>query len=116
MGLNRVLAHKKLLRDLAVAQALGYQFKDLKLTASDREVLSFSLVRSVLPAATGNSLTTIVCRLPVPLRPSQMPKTAKVAAIRPTVDCDRIFDYQKPILRPLERGHENPTARGRNTH
>ena len=44
MGLNRVLAHKKLLRDLAVAQASGYQFKDLKLTTSDMEVLSFSLV------------------------------------------------------------------------
>ena len=45
MGPNRILAHKKLLGDLAVAQALGYQFKNLKLTASDMEVLSFSFVR-----------------------------------------------------------------------
>ena len=45
MGLNRVLAHKKLLGDLAVAQAFCYQFKDLKLTASDMKVLTFSFVR-----------------------------------------------------------------------
>ena len=45
MGLNRALAHKKLRGDLAVAQSTGYQFKDLQLTASQLEILSFSFVR-----------------------------------------------------------------------
>ena len=45
MGLNRVLAHKELLGDLSVAQALGYQPKDLKLAAGDMEILSLSLIQ-----------------------------------------------------------------------
>jgi hypothetical protein len=45
MGLHRALAHKKFLGDLAVAQAPCDQFKDLKLTASDMEVFTFSFVR-----------------------------------------------------------------------
>jgi hypothetical protein len=45
MGLDGVLAHIKLPGDLAVAHVLGYQFKDLQLTARDAEILSFSLVR-----------------------------------------------------------------------
>ena len=40
MGLNRVLAHKKLLGDLAVDQSTRYQLNDLKLAASDMEILS----------------------------------------------------------------------------
>ena len=61
MGLHRVLAHKKLLGDFAVAQALGYEFKDLKLAVSDLQVLSFSLVRDERsPGSDGTSFPTIV--------------------------------------------------------
>ena len=42
---DRVLAYTQLFSDLAVAHALGYQFKDVKLAARDAEVLSFFLVR-----------------------------------------------------------------------
>ena len=40
MGLHRALAHKKLFGDFAVAQALGDQFQDLKLTARDVKVFT----------------------------------------------------------------------------
>ena len=52
----------------------------LKLTGTKQRVV----VKEVLaPAGTGISFTTIVWRFPVSLRPSQMPRTAKVAAISP---------------------------------
>ena len=46
MGLDRVLAHIQLLGDLAVAHALGDQFKNVKLAARDAELLSFPPVRN----------------------------------------------------------------------
>jgi hypothetical protein len=84
MGLDRVLAHIKLPGDLAVAHALGYQFKDLKLAARDAEVLSFSLVRDErFPGRDRDFLHSDIGRVPVSLRPSQIPRPAKVAAVSP---------------------------------
>src|SRR5258707_8088071 len=45
MRLDRVLAHKKLPRDFAVAHPFRDQFKDLKLAPRDAQVLSFLVVR-----------------------------------------------------------------------
>jgi hypothetical protein len=45
MGFDRVLAHEKLLGDLAVAHASRDEFENLKLGRRDAEVRSFLLVR-----------------------------------------------------------------------
>src|SRR5208337_2032241 len=108
MSLHRVLAHKKLLGDFAVAQALGYEFKDLKLTASDMEVLSFSFVRD--ERSPGRDLLHNNC-LPFSCWLEAKPdaKTGEGRRDQSAVDFDRMFDYQKPILGPPEQCNQDST-------
>src|SRR5580698_11469478 len=110
MGLNRVLAHKELLRDLAVAQPLGYQFKDLKLSAGDMEVLSFSLVRDERLPGRDTDLPYHKRLLPSgQLEAKPDAQGGKGRGDQSAVDFDRMFDYQELILRPLERGDQDST-------
>src|SRR5258707_14425356 len=87
MGLDRVLAHKKFSRDLAVAHALRYQFEYLKLPSRDAQVLSLSLVWDEPFAARDRHF--LHNHLPS-LRPNQIPRTAKIAATSPpyiSIEC-----------------------------
>ena len=110
VGLHRALAHKKLLGDFAVAQALGDQFKDLKLTASDMEVLTFSFVRDErslgrygdLPH---NDCLAFCCQLEA--KPDA--KNGKGRGDQSAVDFDGMFDDQELILGPLEQSNQDST-------
>jgi hypothetical protein len=110
MGLDRVFAHKKLFGNLAVAQALGYQFKNLKLAAGDMEILSFSFVGDEPFPGGGRHLPHNNC-LPFSGQLEAKPdaKNGKGRRDQATVDFDRMFNYQKPIFCPPERGNQNPT-------
>src|SRR5215471_10159217 len=110
MGLHRTFAHEKLLGDLAVAQTAAYQFKDLKLTASDMEVLSFSFVRDERSHGGGrdlphNNSLAFCCQLEA--KPDA--KNGKGRRDQPAVNFDRMFDYQELILGPPEQGNQDST-------
>ncbi len=110
MGLHRALTHKKLPGDFAVAQALGDQFKDLKLAASDMEVLTFFFVgdeRSLgmdgdLPH---NNCLAFCCQLEA--KPDA--KNGKGRGDQSAVDFDGMLDDQELILGPLEQGNQDST-------
>src|SRR5580692_8645207 len=110
MGLDRVLTHIKLLGDLAVAHALGYQFEDLKLAARDAEVLSFFLVRNEgFASRDRHSLRNDLLFRPCQLDAEPDTKNGKDCRGQSTVDFDRMFDYQEPILSPLQHGNQDST-------
>ena len=110
MGLHRALAHKKLLGDFAVAQALGDQFKDLKLTASDMEVLTFSFVRDERSLGSDgdlphNNCLAFCCQLEA--KPDA--KNGKGRGDQSAVDFDGMFDDQELILGPPEQSNQDST-------
>src|SRR5580698_10161594 len=111
MGLDRVLTHIKLLSDLAVAHALGYQFEDLKLAAGDAEVLPFFLVRDegLFASRDRHFLHNDPLFRPCQLEAEPDTKNGKDRRGQSTVDFDRMFDYQEPILSPLQHGNQDPT-------
>src|SRR5208282_2008664 len=110
MGLNRALAHKKLLGDLAVAQSTGYEFKDLKLTASDMEVLSLSFVRDERSPGRNRDLLHNNCLLfSCQLEAEPDAKNGKGRRDQSAVDFDRMFDYQELILAPPEQCDQDST-------
>jgi hypothetical protein len=110
MGLHRALTHKKLLGDFAGAQAMGDQFKDLKLTASDMEALTFSFVgdeRSLgrdgdLPH---NNCLAFCCELKA--KPDA--KSGKGCGDQSAVDFDGMFYDQELVLGPLEQSYQDST-------
>jgi hypothetical protein len=110
MGLHRALAHKKLRGDFAVTQAMGDQFKDLKLTASDMEVLTFAFVRDErflgrdgdLPH---NNCLAFCCQLEA--EPDA--KNGKGRRDQSAVDFDGMFDDQELILGPPEKSNQDST-------
>ena len=98
MGLDRVLAHIELPGNLAVAHALGYQLKDLKLAARDAEVLSFSLVRDErFPGWDGDFLYNDPLPRSRQLEAKPDTKNGKGRRDQSTVDFQRMFDYQESI-------------------
>src|SRR5271167_2780353 len=110
MGLHRALAHKKLLGDFAVAQALGDQFKDLKLAASDMEVLTFSFVRDERSLGSDgdlphNNCLAFCCQLEA--KPDA--KNGKGRGDQSAVDFDGMFDDQELILAPPEQSNQDST-------
>jgi hypothetical protein len=110
MGLHSALAHKKLPGDFAVAQALGDQFKDLKLTASDMEVLTFSFVRDERSLGRDgdlphNNCLAFCCQLEA--KPDA--KNGKGRGDQSPIDFDGMFDDQELILGPLEQGNQDST-------
>jgi hypothetical protein len=110
MGLHRALAHKKLLGDFAVAQALGDQFKDLKLAAGDMEILSFSLVQDERSPGRDrdllhNNCLAFCCQLEA--KPDA--QNGKGRGGQSAVDFDGMFDDQEPILCPPEQGNQDST-------
>src|SRR2546425_478624 len=110
MGLDRVLAHIKLPGNLAVAHALGYQFKNLELAARDAEVLSFSLVRDEsFPGRDRHFLHNDPLPRSGQLDAKPDTKNRKGRRSQSTVDFDRMFDYQEPILSPLQHGNQDST-------
>ena len=110
MGLHRALAHKKLLGDFAIAQALGDQLKDLKLTASDMEIFTFSFVgdeRSLgrdgdLPH---NNCLAFCCQLEA--KPDA--KSGKGRGDQSAIDFDGMFDDQELLFSPPEQGNQDST-------
>jgi hypothetical protein len=86
---DRILAHRKLPGDLAVAQSLGYQFEDLKLTARNAEVLPCSLIRDDQPFGRDRDFFH---RRPLPgssqLEPEPDTKNSKSRRGQSTVDFD----------------------------
>jgi hypothetical protein len=110
MGLHRALADKKLLGDFAVAQALGDQFKDLKLTASDMQVRAFCFVRDERSLGKDgdfphNNCLAFCCELEA--KPDA--KNGKGRGDESAVDFDGMFNYQELILGPLEQGNQDST-------
>jgi hypothetical protein len=109
MCLHRTLAHKKLLGDFAVTQALGDQFKDLKLTASDMEVLTFSFVKDERPLGRDadlphNNCLAFCCQLKA--KPDA--KNGKGRGDQSAVDFDGMLDNQELILAPPEQSNQDP--------
>jgi len=102
VGFDCVLAHIKLSGDLAVAHALSDQFKDLKLAASDAELLSFALDRNEWLCGRHRDFLdddSLLC----PSQPDAQPdaQNGKGRRSQSAVDFDGMLDYQEPILSPL---------------
>jgi hypothetical protein len=109
VGLHRILAHKKLFGDLPVAETLGYQRKNLQFTASDVKVFSFLLVGDEPVSADDRHFLYNNC-LPFACYFETKPdaEDGKGCRDQPAVDFDRVFDYEKPVLRPFEDGNQDP--------
>jgi hypothetical protein len=89
---------------------LGYQFKDLDLAARDAEILSFSLVRDErFPGRDKDFLHSDP--LPRSSQPNAEPdtKNGKGRRSQPTVDFDRMLNYQETILSPLQQRNQDAT-------
>src|ERR1035438_10404350 len=108
MGFDRVLAHIELAGDLAVAHALGDQFKDLEFAARDAEALLFASVRDARwPGRDWDFLHNDLRPGPGQLDTKPDAKNGKGGCDQSTVDFDRVFDDQIPILGPLQQGDED---------
>src|ERR1700692_73029 len=109
MCLDRVLAYKKFFSDLAIAHSLRYQLQDLQLSPRNPQVLSLSLVRDKwLPARDRHLLRHNPILPSGQLKPQPNTQHRKCRRDQPTINLNRVFNYQEPVLRPLQQGYQQP--------
>src|SRR5579863_1158937 len=109
MGLDGVLAHKKLLGNFTVAHALSDQFKDFEFTGGDAELLPFLLVRDEWRSGRDRDFPHDDIILPSrQFKAKPDAQQGKDCGDETAIDFDGMFDYQESVLGPLQQGDQDP--------